>query len=144
MDQRISLITLAVGDMARARRFYEDGLGWRPHTALEEVCFYQLPGLGLALFERKAMEADGKRAIDGRFSGITLAINERSKGDVDRTFAQALAAGAVATKPPEDVFWGGYSGYFTDPEGHSWEVAWNPGCTIHPDGSTTFAVPTEG
>lgn len=144
MEQRLSLITLAVDDMARSRRFYEAGLGWTPLTAMDEVCFYQLNGIGLALFERKAFEVDANRPTDGTFSGIALALNERSKADVDRTFAQALAAGAVVTKPAEDTAWGGYSGYFTDPDGHSWEVAWNPGCTIHPDGSTTFAVPSDG
>ena len=138
MDQRLSLITLGVADLARARRFYEEGLGWTPASAPAGVAFYQLPGLALALFGREDLAKDARRALDGGWSGITLAINERSKADVDRTFAQALAAGATASKPPEDVFWGGYSGYFADPDGHMWEVAWNPGCTINPDGSTTF------
>ncbi len=138
MDQRLSLITLGVDDLQRARRFYEGGLGWSPRRALDSVCFYQLAGIGLALFGREALSEDARQPLDGRFSGLTLAINERSKADVDATFAQALAAGATATKPPEDVFWGGYSGYFTDPDGHTWEVAWNPECVIGEDGSTTF------
>ncbi|WP_296599826.1 VOC family protein [Phenylobacterium sp.] len=138
MDQRASLITLGVGDVARARRFYEDGLGWRPLTAMDEIAFYQLPGLGLALFERGALEADAGRPVDGAFSGFAIAINERSKADVDATIAQAVSAGARVTKPAEETPWGGYSGYFADPDGHAWEVAWNPHCTIHPDGSTTF------
>jgi catechol 2,3-dioxygenase-like lactoylglutathione lyase family enzyme len=138
MEQRVSLITLGVDDLARARRFYEDGLGWTPTHALESVCFYQLPGLALALFGREALAEDANRPVDGRFSGVTIAINERSKADVDVTFAQALAAGATATKAPEDVFWGGYSGYFADPDGHCWEVAWNPQCVIGEDGATTF------
>jgi catechol 2,3-dioxygenase-like lactoylglutathione lyase family enzyme len=138
MDQRASLITLGVDDLARARRFYEDGLGWTPLNALEDVCFYQLPGLGLALFDRKALAADAQRPVDGRFSGVTIAINMPSPEDVDRVFAEAMAAGATALKPPIKVFWGGYAGYFADPDGHVWEVAHNPGCTIHPDGSTTF------
>ncbi|HEY8618026.1 VOC family protein [Phenylobacterium sp.] len=138
MEQRISLITLGVADLPLARRFYEDGLGWRPQTALDEVCFYQLPGLGLALFGRDDLAADARRPVDGGFSGITLAINERSKAEVDATFAQALAAGATATKPPEDAPWGGYSGYFADPDGHMWEVAWNPQCVIGEDGATRF------
>ena len=78
--------------------------------------------------------------MDGRFSGVTLAINERSRAEVDATFAQALAAGATALKAPQEVFWGGYSGYFADLDGHTWEVAHNPGCTIHEDGATTFAA----
>jgi catechol 2,3-dioxygenase-like lactoylglutathione lyase family enzyme len=138
MDQRVSLITLGVADLALARRFYEDGLGWTPLSALDEVAFYQLPGLGFALFERKALEADAGRPVDGGFSGLAIAINERSKADVDRTIAQAVAAGGRITKPAEDAPWGGYSGYFADPDGHAWEVAWNPGCVIRADGSTTF------
>ena len=141
MEQRLSLITLGVDDLERARRFYEQGLGWRPLHASGDIAFYQLPGLALALFGRAALAEDARRPVDGRFSGVTLAINERSREDVDRTFEQALAAGAAATKRPEEVFWGGYSGYFTDPDGHSWEVAHNPGCTIHEDGSTTFRAP---
>ncbi|WP_374570476.1 VOC family protein [Phenylobacterium sp.] len=138
MDQRLSLITLGVDDLPRARRFYEDGLGWSPLQAQDDVCFYQLPGLALALFGRQALAEDARRPVDGGFSGVTIAINEPSPADVDRLFAEALAAGATALKPPEPVFWGGYSGYFADPDGHVWEVAHNPGCTIHPDGRTTF------
>jgi len=88
MDQRASLITLGVADVARARRFYEDGLGWRPLSAMDEIAFYQLPGLGFALFERRALEADAGRPIDGAFSGFAIAINERSRADVDTTIAQ--------------------------------------------------------
>lgn len=140
MEQRLSLITLGVDDLARSRTFFEDGLGWRPGTVAEGVCFYQLPGLGLALFGREDLAADAQRPVDGRFSGIALAINERSRAEVDATFAQALAAGATALKAPQEVFWGGYSGYFADLDGHTWEVAHNPGCTIHEDGATTFAA----
>jgi len=138
MDQRLSLITLAVADLARARRFYEEGLGWSPLHALDEIAFYQLPGLGLALFDRAGLEKDAGRRIDGGFSGIALAMNERGKDDVDRTLARAASAGAAITKPAEDTLWGGYSGYFADLDGHAWEVAWNPHCTIHEDGRTTF------
>lgn len=138
MDQRVSLITLGVADLARARRFYEDGLGWTALSALDEVAFYQLPGLGFALFEKTALEVDAGRPIDGAFSGFAIAINERSRDEVDRTIAQAVAAGGKVTKPAETASWGGYSGYFADPDGHAWEVAWNPGCVIQADGSTTF------
>ena len=139
MDQRLSLITLGVDDLPRSRAFFETGLGWSPSTVAEGVCFYQLPGLGLALFGRGDLAEDARRPVDGRFSGITLAINERSPAEVDAVFAQALAAGATPLKPPQAVFWGGYSGYFADLDGHSWEVAHNPGCTIGEDGGTTFA-----
>jgi predicted lactoylglutathione lyase len=139
MDQRLSLITLAVADLARARGFYEQGLGWTPLQAMDEIAFYQLPGLAFGLFERKALEADANRRIDGAFSGIALAINQRSREDVDALFAQAKAAGGEILKAAEETSWGGYSGYFADLDGHTWEVAHNPFCIIHPDGSTTFA-----
>ncbi len=100
-----------------------------------------MPGLGFALFERLAREADAGRPIDGAFSGFAIAINERSRADVDTTIAQAVSAGARVTKPAEETPWGGYSGYFADPDGHAWEVAWNPQCTIRSDGSTTFGAP---
>ena len=138
MDQRLSLITLGVDDLARSRAFFEQGLGWTPASADDGVCFYQLPGLALGLFGRENLAKDAKRPIDGRFSGVTIAINGRSRQEVDAIFAEALAAGAMVLKPPEEVFWGGYSGYFADLDGHTWEVAHNPGCTIHGDGSTTF------
>lgn len=139
MEQRVSLITLGVAHLARARRFYEQGLGWVPLSALDDVAFYQLPGLGFALFERKALEVDAGRPIDGAFSGFAIAINEPSREAVDATMAQAVAAGGRVTKAAETAAWGGYSGYFADLDGHAWEVAWNPGCVIHPDGSTTFS-----
>lgn len=138
MDQRISLITLGVDDLPRARAFYEDGLGWAPVSAQDSVCFYQLPGLALGLFGREALAEDAQHPIDGRFSGVTIAINGRSREEVDAMFSQALAAGAQALKAPEPVFWGGYSGYFADLDGHVWEVAHNPGSIIGADGSTTF------
>jgi uncharacterized protein len=140
MDQRISLITLGVADLGRARSFYELGLGWRPISDVEGVCFYQLPGIVLALFGKADLENDVKRPIDGQFSGVTIAINGRDRAEVDGIFAQALAAGACGLKKPEQVFWGGYSGYFADLDGHVWEVAHNPGATITEDGRTLFAA----
>lgn len=127
MEPRISLVTLGVADLARARTFYET-LGWRASGAsTPDVTFFQGNGLALALYGRAALAADA--AVPDRptgFSGITLAYNARSKGEVDRVFEEALQAGAEAVKRPHDVFWGGYSGYFADPDGHLWEVAWNP------------------
>jgi uncharacterized protein len=140
MDQRLSLITLGVDSIPRARRFYEEGLGWKPVSATDGVCFYQLPGLALGLFGRNELAEDARRPIDGRFSGVTIAINEPSREAVDATYAEALAAGGEPLKAPEAVFWGGYSGYFADPDGHVWEVAHNPGSVIGPDGSTTFGA----
>lgn len=138
MEQRISLITLGVDDLARARRFYEAGLGWQPGDAPEGVVFYQLPGIALALFGRADLAEDAHHPVDGRFSGITIAINQRTEADVDGVLEQAVAAGATLLKPAERVFWGGYSGYFADPDGHVWEVALNPAWTIHEDGTLTI------
>ncbi|WNG89382.1 VOC family protein [Mycobacterium sp. ITM-2016-00317] len=138
MEQRISLITLGVDDLDRARRFYEQGLGWVPAAAPEGVVFYQLPGIAFALFGRADLAEDAHHPVDGRFSGITIAINQRTEADVDAVLAQAEAAGATILKPAERVFWGGYSGYFADPDGHVWEVARNPEWTINDDGTLTI------
>jgi hypothetical protein len=136
MEQRVSLVTLGVADLARARRFYEDGLGWRPGNAHPEVVFYQTGGSVLALFSRSALAADARLPAEGSgFGGITLAYNARSRAEVDAVLAEAAAAGATILKPAEDAFWGGYSGYFADPDGHPWEVAWNPEWRIADDGS---------
>ncbi|MGV0834989.1 VOC family protein [Mycolicibacterium thermoresistibile] len=138
MDQRISLITLGVDDLPRARRFYEQGLGWVPGQSAEGVVFYQLPGIALALFGRADLAEDARHPIDGRFSGVTLAINQRTEADVDAVLNQAQAAGATILKPAEKTFWGGYSGYFADLDGHVWEVAFNPGFTLNADGTLTI------
>ncbi len=138
MEQRISLITLGVDDLDRARGFYEQGLGWEPTSAPGGVVFYQLPGIALGLFGRTELAADARHQVDGRFSGITIAINQRSEADVDAVLEQAAAAGGTILKPAERVFWGGYSGYFADPDGHVWEVALNPDWTINDDGTLTI------
>lgn len=138
MEQRISLITLGVDDLVRARRFYEEGLGWQAKDAPEGVVFYQLPGIALALFGRDDLATDARHPVDGRFSGITIAINQRTEADVDAVLTQAAAAGATILKPAEKVFWGGYSGYFADLDGHVWEVAVNPAWTINDDGTLTI------
>jgi hypothetical protein len=138
VEQRVSLITLGVDDLDRARRFYEQGLGWSPAHTADGVVFYQLAGIGLALFGRADLAEDARRPIDGRFSGITIAINQRTEAEVDAVLAQARSAGATILKPAERVFWGGYSGYFADPDGHVWEVAHNPQWTINDDGTLTI------
>ena len=135
MDQRISLITLGVADLERSREFYERGLGWTPSSAPEGVAFYQLPGLVFALFGRDDLAEDARRPLDGTFSGVAVAVNQRSEQLVDEVLAQAEAAGATILKPAERVFWGGYSGYFADPDGHVWEIAYNPDWAIAEDGS---------
>jgi len=138
MEQRISLITLGVDDLTRSRAFYEAGLGWSSAAASEGVVFYQLPGIALALFGREDLAHDCRHPIDGRFSGLTIAINERTEADVDAVLSQARDAGGTVLKPAEHTEWGGYSGYFADPDGHVWEVAVNPAWTINSDGTLTI------
>ena len=137
--QRVTLITLGVADITRARAFYE-ALGWRPVQAQEGVVFYQMAGQGLALFGRDDLAADQGRAGAALGTGaITLAQNFDTEAEVDAAFALALAAGATALKRPEKVFWGGYSGYYADPDGHVWELAMNPFWPLAKDG--TLSIP---
>jgi catechol 2,3-dioxygenase-like lactoylglutathione lyase family enzyme len=128
MEQRISLITLGVADLARSRRFYLDGLGWRASSAgNEHVVFIDAGGVILGLYGRAALAEDMGVAPEGRgFAGFSLAHNVRTREEVDRVLARAQAAGARVLKPAQEAFWGGYSGYFADPDGHPWEVAHNP------------------
>jgi uncharacterized protein len=136
MEQRLSVVTLGVADLERSRRFYEEGLGWRRANASDEVVFYQVGGMVLALYPRGALAEDAHLSAEGSgFGGITLAYNARDRQEVDAVLAEAAAAGATILKPAQDVFWGGYSGYFADLDGHPWEVAWNPHWTLGDDGS---------
>ncbi len=138
MDQRISLVTLGVTDLARAKAFYEE-LGWRGQE-VEETVFFQVGGLALALWhqDKLADDAGVDRVTSGGFRGLTLAQNVRSRDAVDAAMATAQAAGAIVTKPATETFYGGYAGFFTDPDGHAWEVAWNPGFGLADDGSVTI------
>ena len=129
MKPKIGIITLGVRDFAKSLAFYRDGLGFPTHNFVEgeDIVFFKLEGSWLALYPRDKLAEDATVPDDGHgFSGITLAHNVPSKADADAVFAQALAAGARAVKTPRDVFWGGYSGYFADPDGYLWEVAYNP------------------
>ncbi|PTE22971.1 glyoxalase [Cereibacter changlensis JA139] len=136
--QRVTLITLGVADLAAAIAFYER-LGWRQHGQQERIAFFQLNGLALALFGLADLAADQGRAGATLGAGaVTLAQNFATEAEVDAAFTQALAAGATALKPPEKVFWGGYSGYWADPDGHVWEVAMNPFWPLAADGSLTL------
>jgi uncharacterized protein len=135
MEQRLSLVTLGVADLDRSRRFYE-AWGWSRHGAHAEVVFFQAGGMVLALWSREALAADAKVPAEGTgFRGIALAYNTRTREEVDAVLDEAKAAGATIPKPAEDAFWGGYSGYFADPDGHLWEVAWNPEWRMAADGS---------
>jgi catechol 2,3-dioxygenase-like lactoylglutathione lyase family enzyme len=136
MEQRISLITLGVSDLNRSKAFYER-LGWkRSAVDAEGVAFFQVGGMVLSLFPREHLAEDAGLSPEGSgFCGIALAYNTRSKEEVKEVLREAERAGARILKPAQDAFWGGYSGYFSDPDGYPWEVAWNPGFTIEPDGS---------
>lgn len=136
--QRVTLITLGVRDLPAARAFYAR-LGWQEHGAQDGVAFYQLHGQALALFGLHDLAKDQNRP-DARLGtgAITLAQNFPTEAEVDEAFAAAIAAGATPLKTPEKVFWGGYSGYWADPDGHVWELAFNPFWPLGPDGSLTL------
>jgi predicted lactoylglutathione lyase len=135
VEQRLSAITLGVADLDRARAFYA-ALGWAPGFDEQQVVFFQANGLVVALWSRAALADDSAVADGGGWGGVTLAHNVRSPEEVDAVIAQARAAGAAIAREPAETFYGGYSGVFHDPDGHPWEVAWNPGWTIGDDGST--------
>jgi len=141
MEPRVSLITLGVADLGRAQAFYE-ALGWRRSGAsvAGEVAFYQAGALAIGLWARSNLAADAHVAAEGSgFRGIALAHNVRAKDDVDAVLAEAAAAGGRVTKAGEDSpHFEGRSGYFTDPDGHLWEVAWNPGFVLGADGVLTL------
>jgi uncharacterized protein len=135
VEQRLSLITLGVRDLARAREFYE-GLGWKSGAApADDVVFFQTGCMIVALWGRDQLEEDTAIEDAGGWGGVTLAYNARSPKEVDEVIAQAERAGAHIARYGAETFWGGYSGVFVDPEGHPWEVAHNPNWTINHDGS---------
>ncbi|KAB2851233.1 MAG: VOC family protein [Hyphomicrobiaceae bacterium] len=127
MEQRLSLVTLGVADVARSRAFY-DALGWKASSASQpSVTFYDAGGVVLSLFARSALAADaGVTDSPPGFSGVALAHNVAGPAEVDRVLADAVRAGGRLAKSGQKAFWGGYSGYFADPDGHLWEVAHNP------------------
>lgn len=134
MKPRISMITLGTSDMEKAVRFYEQGLGFPRMESPPEVAFFTLNGTWLALFGREALAEDAMIAAEGSgFSGIALAHNVHSEQEVDQVMAEAIAAGAELAKPARQTFWGGYAGYFRDPDGYLWEVAYNPFLQIGPE-----------
>ncbi len=136
MEQRLSIITLGVADLKRSSEFYER-LGWRRSFAKADgIVFFQAGGIALALFPRDELAKDANVALLGQgVPRISLAYNARSREEVDAVLAEAEAAGGNILKRAQDAFWGGYSGYFSDPDGFLWEVAWNPFFPIAPDGS---------
>jgi uncharacterized protein len=136
MEQRLSIVTLGVADLVRSREFYER-LGWRRSMAKSDgIVFFQSGGMAIALYPREDLAKDANVSGEGHgFGGITLAYNARSREDVESVLAEANAAGARILKPAQDVYWGGYSGYFADPDGFLWEVAWNPFFSIADNGA---------
>jgi uncharacterized protein len=134
VKQRLSLVTLGVSDLERARAFYE-ALGWE--TGAEpaaDVVFFQAGAMVVALWDRGRLAADSAVADAPGWGGVTLALNLGSPGEVDTAIEEARAAGATIGREPAETFWGGYSGVFLDPDGHPWEVAHNPHWTITEDG----------
>ena len=140
MEQRLSLVTLGVADLDRARRFYE-ALGWRSNSKPEDgVVFFQAVGMIVALWGRSELAEDCVVEDAGAaFGGLALAYNARSPEEVDAVLAEANDAGGTVTRGGAPTFWGGYSGVFRDPDGHPWEVAHNPHWTVRDDGSILLA-----
>ena len=138
MEQRVSLITLGVRDLDRARGFYQ-ALGWKSGAApADDVVFFQAGGMIVALWGREQLTEDTAVQDSGGWGGVTLAYNTRSPAEVDEVLAEAEAAGGTIARPGAETFWGGYSGVFIDPEGHAWEVAHNPHWTVAADGSVSL------
>jgi uncharacterized protein len=139
MEQRLSIVTLGVSNLDRSREFYER-LGWRRSMPKSEgIVFFQAGGMALALYPRDELTKDAKIAdakLESQsFNGMTLAYNTRTREEVDAVLIEAKNAGGKIMKQAEEAFWGGYSGYFADPDGFLWEVAWNPHFAIAEDGS---------
>ena len=135
MEQRLSLVTLGVSDLARARAFYE-AMGWTTGAEPDDdVIFFQAGGMIVALWDRGQLAEDSAIAGGSGWGGVTFAHNTRSPAEVDAVMAEAEAAGATIAKSAAETFWGGYSGVFHDPDGHPWEVAHNPHWTLDDDGS---------
>lgn len=142
MEKRLSMITLGVRDLARSRRFYESGLGWSLDSGGDDIAFYQAGGFIVGLYQWTKLADDAGVAQEGSgFHGFTLAYCTRTREEVDAVLAQAKTAGARILIPARETFWGGYDGYFADPDGHLWEIAWNPAWTITPRGDTLLQKP---
>lgn len=137
VEQRVSIVTLGVRDLARSRRFYEE-LGWRGQE-VEETVFFQAGGMAVVLWSRDKLAADsGVGNDDGAsFGGVVLAHNVRSRDQVDAVVDRAASAGGNVTRAPGDTFYGGYAGCFRDPDGHVWEIAFNPGFPLDEHGNLT-------
>ena len=138
MEQRLSLVTLGVSDVGRAKAFYE-ALGWEGRQSAGDVVFFQAGGMVVALWSREQLAEDSTVEDSGGWGGVTLAHNVRSSEEVDAVLAEAERAGATIGRAGAPTFWGGYSGVFVDPDGHPWEVAHNPFWTLREDGSINLS-----
>lgn len=144
MEQRLTMITLGVADLARATEFYEHVVGWKKSPGPPGIAFFDLDGLVFSLYPHEDLAKDiGTAASGGAYTGFTLAHCARTEAEVDDIFARLKRAGAVIVKPPERAAWGGYSGYFADPDAHNWEVAYNPYWTIRKDGRVVMEKPAK-
>jgi uncharacterized protein len=141
MEQGLTLITLGVRDLAVSRRFYVEALGWQPMAEPEGVVFFDIGGLILALFPHTELAKDAGlkvgQGVNEPYHGFSLALNKNSDAEIDALFAELGAKNVTILKQPQRAFWGGYQGYFADPDGHVWEVAHNPAWTIGPHGRIT-------
>ncbi|WP_425069845.1 VOC family protein [Reyranella sp.] len=139
MQQLIAVITLGIAELARSKRFYGDGFGWKPVFASEEIVFYQMNGLVLATWLAAALEADSRQA--GRTPGaFSLAHNVAAKEAVQPLLDQLVSAGGSLLRPADAPPQGGFRGYVADPDGHAWEIAWNPSWPIDAVGHVTFGI----
>jgi catechol 2,3-dioxygenase-like lactoylglutathione lyase family enzyme len=140
MEQRISLITLGVADLKRAAAFYENVVGWKPEPSPPGVVFFDLNGLVFAPWPHAELAKDMGMAADSvpAYRGYAPAHNVRNEEEVDAIFARLKEHSATIVKQPQKTFWGGYSGYFSDPDGHTWEIAYNPFWTIRQDGRVSM------
>jgi hypothetical protein len=144
MDQRLSVVTLGVRDLGRSRAFYE-ALGWHSDAGPDDdVVFFQAPGMVVALWDRARLAQDSAVHDTGGWGGVTIAYNARGPAEVDAVITEARTAGATIGREPGTAFWGGYSGVFIDLDGHPWEVAHNPGWTVHDDGRVTLGTSDSG
>ena len=139
MKQRVTVVTLGVGDLERARRFYE-ALGWKTGAApADDVVFFQAGDMVVSLWDRGKLAEDSCVTDGGGWGGVTLALNVSTPADVDAVTEEARAAGATIGREPEETFWGGYSSVFIDPDGHPWEVAHNPHWALREDGGVSLS-----
>lgn len=140
MQQQISVITLGITDLARSRRFYVEGFGWKPVFENEEIIFYQMNGFVLGTFARSSLEEDMNRTGLGTPGAFSLARNVASEADVRAVMETLASVGGTIVRSPDAPAHGGYRGYVTDPDDHAWEIAWNPAWTIDVNGLVTFGL----